>query len=240
MKPAMFISDLHLSESRPDINDLFFHFLNGRASHASALYILGDLFDYWAGDDDCDAPLNKSVITALAELRASGVPVNFMHGNRDFLAGDEFSRRSGLTMLPDLIHITLFGTPTVLLHGDTLCTDDHEYMIFREKIRSASWAANFLSKPITERKAIISGLRRQSEEEKRSKTDLIMDVCTDTVEALLRGLGYPRLIHGHTHRPARHEHVIDGHLCERWVLADWCQQGAVLICDEQGCREEAV
>lgn len=240
MNPVLFISDLHLSEDRPEINRLFFEFLQVRATRASALYILGDLFEYWAGDDDCDEPFNKSVIDALARLSGSSVAVSFMHGNRDFLAGAVFAQRAGLTIISDPTPVSLFGVPTLLSHGDTLCTDDHEYMMFREQVRSVQWAADFLAKPLRERKAIIGGLRRQSEDEKRSKASSIMDVNTDAVEALLRASGYPRLIHGHTHRPARHEHLVDGHVCERWVLADWYKHGSVLVCDQNGCHAETV
>lgn len=240
MGPVLFISDLHLSGDRPEINRVFFEFLNGRAREASALFILGDLFEYWAGDDDCDDPFNTTILSAIAKLVASGVPVSFIHGNRDFLAGGEFARRAGLTLLADPTKLKLFGTPTLLMHGDTLCTDDHKYMMFRAQIRSDSWARDFLSKPLAARKAIIGGLRRQSEEEKRSKTASIMDVSTPAVEAILRAHAYPRLMHGHTHRPALHQHVVDGHPCERWVLADWYELGSVLVCDANGCRQETV
>ena len=240
MKPVLFISDLHLSEDRPEINRLFSDFLKGRARAASALYILGDLFEYWAGDDDCDDAFNAGIVRALADLAATGVKVNFMHGNRDFLAHDEFARRAGLNLLTDPTRVNLFGTATVLMHGDTLCTDDHEYMVFREKIRSDAWARDFLAKSLAERKTIIGGLRRQSEQEKRAKAASIMDVSGGAVDTLLRAEGYPRLIHGHTHRPARHEHRVDGHLCERWVLADWYLSGAILVCDASGCHQETV
>jgi UDP-2,3-diacylglucosamine hydrolase len=240
MAPVLFISDVHLSEDRPEINRIFFDFLRRSAGTAAALYILGDLFDYWAGDDDCDDPFNKKVIEAIAALTTSGVPVCFMHGNRDFLAGAGFARQAGLTIIGDPTLINLFGTPTLLSHGDTLCTDDHEYMMFRQQIRSEHWASDFLAKPLKERKALIGGLRRQSEDEKRGKTAAIMDVNALAAETELRANGYPRLIHGHTHRPARHDHLVDGHHCERWVLADWYERGSVLVCDENGCHTEAV
>jgi len=240
MGPVLFISDLHLSEDRPEINRIFFDFLGHRARGASALYILGDLFEYWAGDDDCDDPFNASVITALAGLAAAGVAVKLIHGKRDFLVGETFARRAGLEILADPVRLDLFGTPTLLTHGDTLCTDDHEYMMFREQIRSARWAGDFLAKPLAVRKAIIGGLRRQSEDEKRRKTSAIMDVNAGAVEAQLRAAGYPRIIHGHTHRPALHQHVVDGHHCERWVLADWYARGSVLVCDSDCCHTEVV
>lgn len=240
MAPVLFISDLHLSADRPGVIRLFFEFLEQRAAAASALYILGDLFEYWAGDDDCDEPFNKSVIDALARLAGHGVATYFMAGNRDFLAGDVFARRAGLTILPDPTTIRLFGTPALLMHGDTLCTDDHEYMAFRTQVRSGRWVSEFLSKPLQARKDVIGGLRRQSEDKKRGKDPAIMDVSSTSVESVLAANGYPRLIHGHTHRPARHEHHIDGHNCERWVLADWYERGGVLACDAAGCRLETV
>lgn len=240
MAPVLFISDLHLSADRPQIARLFFDFLNQRAALASALYILGDLFDSWAGDDSYGEPFNQSVITALAALGTSAVTVYFMPGNRDFLAQEGFARRAGLTILPDPTTISLFGTPTLLMHGDTLCTDDHEYMAFRAQVRSERWAQDFLSKPLLTRNATIAQLRLQSEEQKRIKEAAIMDVSTVSVNTVLAANAYPRIIHGHTHRPARHEHLVDGHLCERWVLADWYERGGVLLCNDQGCRLDAV
>jgi UDP-2,3-diacylglucosamine hydrolase len=234
--PTLFISDLHLCSDRPQINRSFFRFLEHEAKSASALYILGDLFEYWAGDDDLGDPFNAAVVAALARLAGSGVPSYLMHGNRDFVMGEAFARASGVTLLADPALLSLYGQPVLLMHGDTLCTLDREYQAFRREARSETWIRNLLAKPLAERKAAIETLRRQSEQEKRGKAVEIMDVAPAEVEATLRRYGYPRLIHGHTHRPARHVHMVDGHACERWVLADWYQAGSYLACDESGCR----
>ncbi|MBE0613722.1 MAG: UDP-2,3-diacylglucosamine diphosphatase [Burkholderiales bacterium] len=233
---TLFISDLHLCSGRPRSNRGFFRFLEQEASRAHALYILGDLFEYWVGDDDIDDPFNTSVIAALARLVAGGVPAFLMHGNRDFLIGDAFARASGVTILPDPSQIDLYGRTALLMHGDTLCTLDLEYQAFRREARSQSWKDNLLRQPLTERKAAVEALRRKSEQEKRGKSTEIMDVAPAEVESTLRRYGYPLLIHGHTHRPARHVHTVDGHHCERWVLADWYQDGSYLACDASGCR----
>ena len=233
---TLFISDLHLCSGRPQINRSFFGFLEREAKNARALYILGDLFEYWAGDDDLEDPFNAGVAAALARLTVTGVPVYLMHGNRDFVIGEAFARASGVSLLPDPALLNLYGQPVLLMHGDTLCTLDREYQAFRRESRSQTWIDTLLRKPLAERKAAIEALRRQSEQEKRSKPAQIMDVEPAEVEATLRRHGYPRLIHGHTHRPARHVHVVDGHACERWVLADWYQTGSYLACDESGCH----
>ena len=233
---TLFISDLHLCSGRPEINRSFFGFLEREATGADALYILGDLFEYWAGDDDLDDPFNAKVVAALAQLAANGVPPYLMHGNRDFVIGEAFARASGVTLLPDPALLNLYGQPTLLMHGDTLCTLDQAYQAFRREARSETWIRDLLRRPLIERKAAIEALRRQSEQEKRNKPEEIMDVTPAEVEATLRRNGYPRLIHGHTHRPARHVHQVDGHVCERWVLADWYEAGSYLACDESGCR----
>jgi UDP-2,3-diacylglucosamine hydrolase len=234
--PTLFISDLHLSSGRPQINRSFFGFLEREARSADALYILGDLFEYWAGDDDLSDSFNATVVAALAGLVGSGVPSYLMHGNRDFVIGDAFAHASGVTLLPDPKLLNLYGQRVLLMHGDTLCTLDQEYQAFRREARSETWIRNLLRQPLAERKAAIEALRRKSEQEKRGKPAEIMDVAPAEVEAALRRHGYPRLIHGHTHRPARHVHTVDGHVCERWVLADWYQSGSYLACDESGCR----
>ena len=233
---TLFISDLHLCSGRPQINRSFFGFLEREARSASALYILGDLFEYWAGDDDLGDPFNATVVAALSRLVGSGVPTYLMHGNRDFVIGEAFARASGVTLLADPALLRLCGQPVLLMHGDTLCTLDQEYQAFRREARSETWIRKLLRKPLAERKAAIEALRRQSEQEKRGKPAEIMDVAPAEVEATLRRHAYPRLIHGHTHRPARHIHTVDGHVCERWVLADWYQAGSYLACDESGCR----
>jgi UDP-2,3-diacylglucosamine hydrolase len=233
---ALFISDLHLCPSRPQINRIFLRFLESEARSAQALYILGDLFEYWAGDDDLGDPFNAGIVAALARLSASGVSVGLMHGNRDFIIGDAFARASGARLLPDPTLVDLYGTPTLLLHGDTLCTLDSEYQAFRRTARSPDWIRGLLAKPLAARKLEIEALRARSEREKGRKSAEIMDVSSAQVEAVLRAHAYPQMIHGHTHRPARHLHNIDGHPCERWVLADWYQAGSYLSCSETGCE----
>jgi UDP-2,3-diacylglucosamine hydrolase len=233
---TLFISDLHLCSGRPQSNNIFFDFLEREARSARALYILGDLFEYWVGDDDLEDPFNATVVAALARLVGAGVPTFLMHGNRDFVIGDAFARASGVVLLPDPSLLELHGRPTLLMHGDTLCTLDVEYQAFRREARSRVWIERLLQQPLAERKAAVEALRLRSEQEKRSKPAEIMDVAPAEVEATLRRHGYPLLIHGHTHRPARHVHMIDGHACERWVLADWYQGGSYLACDESGCR----
>lgn len=232
---VFFISDLHLCDSRPEINRVFFEFLRGPAREAETLYILGDLFEYWAGDDDLADPFNRSVAGALAEYSRAGIPVKFMHGNRDFLLDGEFAKACGITLLGDPHALDLFGTPTVLMHGDTLCTDDVDYQKFRAQVRNPAWQKGFLALPLEARKRQIEAVRQTSESEKTRKAPEIMDVNQGAVESALRTHAYPRLIHGHTHRPAKHIHRVDGRSCERWVLADWYRSGSYLRCDERGC-----
>lgn len=232
---SIFVSDLHLCPTRPAINQTFFYFLRGPAARAEALYILGDLFEYWVGDDD-DDPFHTSVLSALRGLTGRGVALYLMHGNRDFLIGEVCAGRTGANLMEDPTLIELYGTPTLLMHGDTLCTDDIKYQEFRAKVRNPEYQKQFLAQPLAKRRQIIAGLRAENAEEKRLKTEAIMDVTPATVDAVLREHRYPRLIHGHTHRPALHQHVVDGHTCERWVLADWYTSGSYLRCDENGCE----
>jgi UDP-2,3-diacylglucosamine hydrolase len=217
----------------------FFSFLSDVAAQADALYILGDLFEYWAGDDD-DTPFNRSVIEALGALSARGVALYLMHGNRDFLIAGQFAQATGGVLLPDPVKVDLYGTPTLLLHGDTLCTDDLGYMAFRAKVRTPAYQRQFLAQPLAARKQIIAGLRAENAGEKQLKSEAIMDVAPATVESVFREHGCPRMIHGHTHRPALHRHTIDGRHCERWVLADWYDRGSYLVCDADGCRSAAI
>ena len=233
---VLFISDLHLCTSRPEISQVFFDFLRGPALDAESLYILGDLFEYWAGDDDLVDPFNGSVAAALAECSRAGPVLRFMHGNRDFLLDGDFAKACGGSLLDDPYALDLFGTPTLLMHGDTLCTDDTDYQKFRVQVRDPAWQKNFLALPLAARKRQIEAVRQTSESEKQRKPPEIMDVNQAAVEALLRERSYPRLIHGHTHRPARHVHSVDGRSCERWVLSDWYRTGSYLRCDESGCR----
>jgi UDP-2,3-diacylglucosamine hydrolase len=232
---TLFVSDLHLCAERPAISASFFGFVAGIAPSADAVYILGDLFEYWLGDDDTDDPLNATVAGALEALTRKGVKVFFMHGNRDPLLGRAFTGRCGAVLIPDPTLIDLHGTRTLLMHGDTLCTDDVEYQNFRVYARDPENQARFLALPLAARRAQALELRGRSERSKQAKAEEIMDVSLPAVEEALRDHGYPRLIHGHTHRPAKHVHVVDGHSCERWVLNDWYRRGGYLRCDASGC-----
>jgi UDP-2,3-diacylglucosamine hydrolase len=236
VRESVFISDLHLASERPRIVEQFFEFISGPARGADALYVLGDLFEYWAGDDDSDDPLNLSVARAFSDLAATGTAVFFMRGNRDVLVGSEFARRASAQLLDDPTLVDLHGTPTLLMHGDTLCTDDIEYQKFRAYAHNPQNQARFLGLPLAARRAELEDLRAKSESAKQGKAAEIMDVNTAAVERALRNAGYPRLIHGHTHRRARHVHSVDGHECERWVLGDWYENGSYLRCDERGCE----
>jgi UDP-2,3-diacylglucosamine hydrolase len=235
VKPVLFISDLHLCLSRPQINRIFFTFMERIAAKSNALYVLGDLFEYWAGDDDLDDAFNAQVVAAFRALTEHGVALYIMHGNRDFLMGDKFACACNAKLLPDPSVIDLHGTTTLLMHGDTLCTDDNTYQAFRAQVRDPAWQKGFLAQPLAARKAAIEKVRMQSEQDKSHKSEAIMDVAPAAVEQALRENHYPRLIHGHTHRPAKHVHTLDGKNCERWVLSDWYQHGEYLRCDESGC-----
>lgn len=232
----LFISDLHLHESRPEISRLFFSFIAGPARTARRLTILGDLFEYWAGDDDIDVPLHAQVCAALKTLSAQGVAVRFLPGNRDFLIGPGFAAASAAAVLPDLHSEPVAGTPTLLLHGDTLCTDDVEYQSFRRQVRDPTFIEGFRLRPLAERKAYIENLRECSESKKRDKNMLIMDVNDAAVREAFRDAGVTRMIHGHTHRLATHRYAIDGKDRERWVLGDWGATGNYLECGTGGWR----
>jgi len=236
LKPLLFVSDLHLAAERPELHETFLRFLVERARNAAALYILGDLFEYWVGDEDADDAFNRSVIEALRTLAETGVPVYLMHGNRDFLIGRRAAALGGLQLIADPTVIDAHGTRTLLMHGDTLCTDDTAYQQARARWRRPMIIRAFLALPLKLRRRIGAGLRAKSERTKRYTPAAIMDVSPATVEEVLRSYGYPRLVHGHSHRPARHVHRIDGYECERWVLGDWYQRGSYLHCDADGCR----
>lgn len=236
MPHSLLISDLHLSADQPRSMAAFRRFAAGIAPQAEALYILGDLFEYWAGDDDLHDPFHQEVIAALRGIAERGTRIFLMHGNRDLLMGTTLTQACGATLLDDPALIGLYGTPTLLTHGDILCTHDAEYQRYRAQVHDADFQRRFLAKPLAERKAYIEQLRAQSKAEKQHKDSAIMDVNVEAVAALLREHRYPRLIHGHTHRPKRHEHLVDGHACERWVLGDWDVQGSALRCDAGGCR----
>jgi UDP-2,3-diacylglucosamine hydrolase len=237
----LFASDLHLCPARPGTVHLFERFLAGPARDAAALYLLGDLFEYWAGDDDLADPFNAGVCEAIQKVGASGTAVFFLAGNRDFLAGEKFCEATGARLLPEETVIDVAGTRTLLLHGDTLCTDDADYQRFRAMVRDPRWQRDFLALPLAERRARIEALRARSEQEKQGKTYEIMDVAPGSVMAAFRCQEVGRMIHGHTHRPARHEVDLGGgRIAERWVLPDWSETtGGYLACDADGCRAVA-
>ena len=240
MPHSLFISDLHLSHGHPQSTELFLRFAADIAPKAEALYILGDLFEYWAGDDDLSDPFHQRITNTLRKLNAQGTRIYIMHGNRDLLMSKELCAACHAILLDDPTLLELYGTSTLLSHGDALCTDDVEYQRFRDLVRSRDWQSQFLAQPLAQRKAQIEQLRMQSENEKQLKATSIMDVNTGAVNELLRQHGYPRLIHGHTHRPAKHLHQLDGHNCERWVLGDWDNRANALRCDSSGISWEAI
>lgn len=235
----LFISDLHLSATRPNAVDVFGRFLATRAAGARALYVLGDLFDAYIGDDDLGFP-NGQVGLALGALTAQGTPVHFQHGNRDFLLGLEFARRTGVSLLPDYAVVNLYGIPTLVTHGDLLCTDDVQYQTARARIRTPEWRQRALSKPLFIRRWYARWYRYRSGRDKRGKTVEIMDVNADAVIETMRRHGVTRLIHGHTHRPAVHEVALGGSSGQRFVLAEWQDRGETLVWTPAGCRREFV
>lgn len=239
MQHSLFISDLHLSADQTHSLAAFLHFIDSSAKHAEALYILGDLFEYWAGDDDLHDAFHQQVIFALKQL-SSHARIYIMHGNRDLLMGETLAKACGATLLADPTLVNLYGTATLLSHGDLLCTDDIEYQRFRTQVHAVDFKQQFLEKPLAERKTYIEQLRIRSATEKQHKSSAIMDVNDDAVAQLLREHHYPRLIHGHTHRPNRHEHQVDGHLCARWVLGDWDTKANALRVDANGIQWAAI
>ena len=221
---SLFISDLHLSEDRPQANERFFRFLEKDAGGADALYVLGDLFEYWIGDEDLETPFNAVIAGSLARLSDAGTAVRLMHGNRDFLLGEAFCKASGAQLLADPTVID----DTLLMHGDTLCTDDDDYQAWRRTARSREWQAGFLAKSVEERRAAVQGLRDKSKEVIQAKPAEIMDVNDNAVREAFRRWAVSRMVHGHTHRPGRHVIEVDGRRCERWVLPDWSAAGGYL------------
>lgn len=232
---SLFISDLHLSADQPETVRAFFRFMDGPARNARALYILGDLFEYWAGDDFTD-PFNKRVMDALAGLSRHGVQLHFMPGNRDFLIDRRFARAVGATLLKDPSLVEIDGKAVLLMHGDRLCVDDHAYQAFRRKRDHPVTRTLFRLLPLSARRAIFISARKKSETVKMQKAASIMDVSADAVAEALRRHGHPLIIHGHTHRPARHEHVVDGRASQRWVLPDWHGKANWLEFEHGRCR----
>jgi UDP-2,3-diacylglucosamine hydrolase len=237
---TLFISDLHLSGERPAINQRFFAFLREQAPRAAVLYVLGDLFEYWIGDEELDAtdgdPLARNVAEAFGALSRGGVGVRLMHGNRDFLIGKRFCEVSGARLLQDPAVEKIGGAKTLLMHGDTLCTDDVDYQAWRRTARSRDWQREFLAQSLPERRKALQALREKSKEVVGAKPAEIMDVNDSAVREALREHRLTRLVHGHTHRPARHTLEVDGRPCERWVLPDWYERGGYLAIDDAGPR----
>ena len=229
--PTLFISDLHLTGKRPQVTDLFLQFLATDAESADALFILGDFFEYWIGDEAIDRPDHKPIIQGLKELRSRGTPIYVMHGNRDFLLGAAFENASGCDLIGDPIVIDLYGEKVLLTHGDYLCTDDAPYQEFRKLVRQPDWQAEFLSKSVEERDAIAQKYRSISKEISATKEPEIMDINQRTLVDEMKKYGVYTVIHGHTHRPAIHEFLIDGHKAKRIVLGDWYDHGSMLVVD---------
>jgi len=241
---TLFISDLHLDAERPQVTELFGRFLREEARHADALYILGDLFEAWVGDDD-PSETGAFVASELKTLSEGGVPVYFIRGNRDFLLGEDYARRAGMTILPDPAVVVLYGQPTLLMHGDTLCTGDLAYQQFRAQVRNPAWQQQFLSQPLAARVAFAQQARAASKAHQAGLQDKgtmesITDVTPETVDTTLSRFGIERLIHGHTHRPAIHDLQIDGRTHQRIVLGDWYDQGSVLRLSADGVKLEAL
>ena len=232
---TLFISDLHLDAERPAITQLFLDFLRHEAAHARALYVLGDLFEAWVGDDD-PSTVGDAVASGLRSVVDAGVPVAFIRGNRDFLLGDDYARRCGMTVLADPAVVVLDGTPTLLMHGDLLCTDDVAYQQFRTQTRTPAWQDQFLAQPLAARVAFAHLAREasrahQSGLAQAGTMDTITDVAAESVDATFLRYGVSRIIHGHTHRPDVHIVDVAGRACQRIVLGDWYEQGSVLRVD---------
>jgi UDP-2,3-diacylglucosamine hydrolase len=240
VRPTLFLSDLHLSPERPALVEAFRAFCAGPARDAAGVYLLGDLFDSWIGDDQLREPLAAEVAGALKALTAAGVAVGVVTGNRDFLLGDAFADATGITLLSAPLVVNVAGTPTVLLHGDELCTSDVGYQRLRRRTRNPRWQRRYLALPFGIRRGIANWLRRRSSEATSGKPETIMDVAPEAVESAFRDADVTRMIHGHTHRPARHHLVVDGRECERFVLADWFDRGSYLEFDASGGRTRDV
>ncbi|MCW9048604.1 MAG: UDP-2,3-diacylglucosamine diphosphatase [Gammaproteobacteria bacterium] len=227
MAKHLFISDLHLAPERPEIIQLFVDFLNNQAAQAESLYILGDLVEYWLGDDDQASGLND-VFNAMKLQSENGLKIYLMHGNRDFLMGEKLAQRAGCILIHEPYIATFDDIPVLLLHGDTLCTDDLRYQELRKMLRNPAWISDFLSKPLVEREQLAIALRKQSKEETQTKSSEIMDVNPYAVEQAFIENKVSLLIHGHTHRPGIHDSIINNKPVKRIVLGDWYSQGSVL------------
>ena len=234
---TLFIADLHLSESRPDILAAFERFIERQIRGIDALYVLGDLFEAWIGDDD-QSVFNQQVKALFQRVAMQRVPMYFIHGNRDFLIGQRFANETGMQLLPEQQVIELYGTPTLIMHGDTLCTDDEAYQKFRKRSRSLWWQRMILSLPLIWRRKIAKNARQRSMQANQYKSEAIMDVNQLAVERAMRDTGVQRLIHGHTHRPAIHEFSLADKAAQRIVLGDWYEQGSWLVVTPDAVRLE--
>jgi UDP-2,3-diacylglucosamine hydrolase len=221
LRDPLFIADLHLSDRQPATLARFVRFAREVAAAHRELVILGDLFEYWAGDDDLDSGIGRTVADALHALDSLGVAVFVMHGNRDLLLARGFAQTARATLLADPTVAELPGRRILLAHGDAYCTRDFDYQRFRARVRDADWQRQFLSQPLAARRAFVGAARAASEADKRMKPTDIMDVTPEAIDAALRATGLATMIHGHTHRPAVHRWTLDGHAAERWVLPDW-------------------
>lgn len=231
---SFFVADLHLADERPLATGRFFRFLHDEVAGADALYILGDLFEAWVGDDHGEQVATDAA-QALLALAEAGTRVYFMHGNRDFMLAERYAARSGMRLLADPARIDLYGVPTLLMHGDTLCTDDHAYQAFRRRVRRPWLLALLARLPLRWRQRLARQARAGSESAKSGKPAAIMDANPDEIMRVMRQAQVRRLIHGHTHRPAQHRHVADGLAFERWVLPDWYARWGYVVCDAAGC-----
>ena len=240
MAPTLFVSDVHLSRARPALVDAFHSLVRNAELQASSLYIIGDLFDAWIGDDQLRDPMAARVAASLAERSASGTKIFLQRGNRDFLLGERFAQQSGATLLPDAVVHELHGTPTLIMHGDQLCTDDTDYQRFRAFWQDPKHRRRALALPYIVRQGIARALRAGSKRAMTTKPEAIMDVNAEAVDAAFRTHDVVRLIHGHTHRPTRHLSLVDGLSRERWVLADWYTSGSYLRVDDAGCTPVAL
>jgi len=236
---TLFISDLHIDAGQPAVTGQFLSFLRGDAANAESLYILGDLFESWIGDDDADSA-QTAVIEGLNTLTAGGVPCFVMQGNRDFLLGPRFCAMSGAHLLPDPLVLTLYGESVLVMHGDALCTDDRAYQRLRATVRDAQWQRQFLALSVASRRALASAARAGSQAHTAAIDHAITDVNAGNVETVLRAAGLSTLLHGHTHRPGVHSLNVDGRDCTRIVLGDWYSQGSVLRWDRDGPKLAAL
>ncbi|HUQ51189.1 MAG TPA: UDP-2,3-diacylglucosamine diphosphatase [Gammaproteobacteria bacterium] len=236
---VLFISDLHLTAGDTETTRRFVDFMDGPARAATELYILGDLFEAWIGDDD-DDPRLAPIVAAVTRLTAAGIPCGLMHGNRDFLLGQRFCATTGCRLLGDYERVTLFGESVLLTHGDLLCTDDTRYLTLRSELRSPIWQREFLAKSLAERRQIASDLRQLSATEIAAKSAYIMDVNQQAVERTMREFDVTLLLHGHTHRPAVHRFGLDGKPAARIVLGAWYEQASVVRWTADGFALETI